>query len=237
MAGWSSGLRGRASRIILMCVALAALPVLGDSATVTMKLGPYVFDVPEANSMEGRAPFWLKAIPGLDSGQRSASIVFRADEMRRAIPGFTDSVDLFATLSVLNDVEIARQRDPSFYRDMWYLTGAFENARIEPLGETGMFRIFRKREKTFWEIISARPNPFQAIPAMKQEFWIASCSTGAPGRPASCNSSYFFHKDLLVEFHFSEADIGRIDAIREYIRASVLSWEQPKGGAHKERQS
>lgn len=186
--------------------------------------------------MEGQAPFWLKTIPGLDDDVRSASIVLRVDDLRRAIPGFSDTVDLFATLSVLSEIEIARQYDPSFYRDMWFLTGTFQNARIEPLGKTGMFRIFRKSGKNFWEIIRARPDPSQAIPTMKREFWIASCSTGAPGKPASCNSSYFFNNDLLVEFHFSEDDVGRIDSIREYIRASVLSWVQPKGGAHKERQ-
>jgi hypothetical protein len=198
-----------------------------------MNLGSYVFHIPEKNSMEGQAPFWLKTIPGLDNNERSTSVVFRVDALRRAVPGFSGTVDLFGTLSVLSEIEIARQYDPSFYRDMWFLTGTFQNARIEPLGKTGMFRMFRKSGKNFWEVIRSRPDPSQAIPSMMREFWVARCSTGAPGKPALCNSSYFFNNDLLVEFHFSEADVGRIDSIREYIRASVLSWEKPKGGAHK----
>ncbi len=220
----------------LASLAVAPSLVCANGAVVTMNLGQYVFHIPEKNSMEGQAPFWLKTIPGLDDDVRSASIVFRVDDLRRAIPGFSGTVDLFATLSVLSEIEIARQYDPSFYHDMWYLSGGFKDAKIEPLGQKGFVRIYRKGARNMWRILRQRPSPTKLIPTEEQKFWIASCSTGAPGKPASCNSSYFFNNDLLVEFHFSEDDVGRIDSIREYIRASVLSWVQPKGGAHKERQ-
>ena len=214
----------------LLWTAHAGRPAAGSGDVVKVKLRDYVFHIPERNSMRGRAPFWLTWIQGLDDS--SAEIRFRVplEEVRRSIPAFRRDYrsddDVTAILAVLTDEEVARYRDPHWkYSDMWHGTGSYKGRRIEPLGETGWYRLYHPVETKSWEVFRQHPDASSPLPRDPLSFYVGRCSIRLGGKTTGC-LTYALSGRIAIDFWTQEENLLLVDELREFFISKVLEWKQ-----------
>lgn len=196
-----------------------------DTDTVRITLGPYKLRIPEANSLQGKAPFWIAMIPGLDSGEKSTNIIFSSDEVAASIPGLAPDTELLGTLHYVTEEEYDAYRHHSLGVDLWYGRGAHKHKRFEPWEGTGLYRAFDARhdKHVFWEVVRMRPDPHRSPPDNIQDFFVANCSGNFDAGKSSCSTFVLFDR-LLVEFSVKEQKLLRIEEIRQFIKEKVSSW-------------
>ena len=226
--------------LLVLAVLLGAwwtAPEDAPDAYVKVQLRDSIFHIPARYSMHGMAPFWLKWIDGLDYS--SSAIGFRVplEELRQAFPGYRRTHEMFAVLFVLTEEELARYHDSHNeyikYTEMWYGTGLYEGGRIEPLGETGWYRVYNRifgnSSRSMWRVFRQRPDPTLPLPDEPLSFYVAYCSlTGPDDRTTSCNSYALSDSDrIAIDFSVEEEDLPLIDDLRAFLIAKVLEWKQP----------
>jgi len=217
-------------RFPALCVVTLFVSQLGyagmsDVGTVKIRLGPYTLHIPETHSLQGKAPFWIEMIPGLDSGAKSTNIIFPSEEVAAAIPGLDPKIDLLGTLSYVTEEEYNTTRHHPFGVDLWYGRGAHKHKAFEPWEGTGLYRAFyaKHHKKVFWEVVRMLPDPDRPPPEDIQEFFVANCSGDFDAGKSSCRTFVLFDR-LLVEFSVKEPHLLRIEEIRNFIKGKVTSW-------------
>ena len=217
-------------RVAALCVLMLVAFQFGyagtsDVSTIKINLGPYKLEIPEANSLEGNAPFWVEWIPGLDSEVSSTNIMFAPDEVAALIPGLVLEQELFGTLHYVTQEEYNRTRQHPFGVDLWYGRGAHQYKIFEPWEGTDLYRSFYARhdKKVFWEVTRGVPDPDRPPPDDIQEFFVANCSGDFDAGKSSCSTSVMFDR-LLVEFSIEEPHLLRLEGIRQFIQVKVSSW-------------
>lgn len=217
-------------RFAALCVSALFVFQLGyagmsDVDTIKTRLGPYTLQIPEANSLEGKAPFWIAMIPGLDSGAKSTNIIFSEDEVAAAISGLDPETELLGTLSYVTQEEYNTARHHPFGVDLWYGRGAHKHKTFEPWEGTGLYRAFyaQHHKKVFWEVVRMLPDPSRPPPDDIQDFFVANCSGDFDAGKSSCRTFVLFDR-LLVEFSVEEPHLLSIEEIRQFIQEKVSSW-------------
>jgi len=217
-------------RFAALCVAVLFVFQLGyagmsDVDTIKTRLGPYALNIPEVNSLEGKAPFWIEMIPGMDSGAKSTNIIFSLEEVAAEIPRLDPETELLGTLHYVTEQEYNAYRHHSFGVDLWYGRGAHKHKTFEPWEGTGLYRAFyaRHHKKVFWEVARMLPNPDRPPPDDIQDFFVANCSGDFDAGKSSCSTFVLFDR-LLVEFDVQEPHLLRIKEIRKFIQEKVTSW-------------
>ena len=216
---------------LVVCAGCGADLESTEQKPVSLSLGTHIFLIPEANALVGKQFFWMDWLKGADEASRTKEIVFFGDELSKAVPGYrTDSVNLFATLAVLNDDEISRYKNSDRYRDIWAGEGAFQGGSVEAWGDVkGWYKVFRPLEQNSWTVMRRYPDPAISVPKNPEEFWVAHCSKmGTKSKvPVNCRS-YLFFDDIAVDFSISEANLPLIDKVRTFLKGRVLEWKRPK---------
>lgn len=221
----------RIGALLLTVAVMTGCNSFGDSAQdamVKVKLGHYIFHIPEQNSMEKSRPFWIDLISGLDDGSRDTNIVFTEAEIRRAIPNYRSDLELYGTLAVLNNEDVQRFEDPNLYADLWYGRGKYRDQAIDPIGNGELYRVRYGGQNIFWEIVRLKPDAGKAMPREPQGFLVASCYAlegSETGAGNSCRTHALFG-DLVVEFSVEEHNLVHFDRIRAFLMDQVLSWKQ-----------
>lgn len=217
-------------RIAVLCMsALFAFQFgyagMSEADTIKIRLGPYSLGIPEANSLEGKAPFWIAMIPGLDSGAKSTNIIFPSHEVAVSIPGLDPETELLGTLHSVSEEEYNAYRHHSFGVDLWFGRGAHKHKTFEPWEGTGLYRAFyaQHHKKVFWEVVRMLPDPDRPPPDDIQDFFVANCSGDFDAGKSSCSTFVLFDR-LLVEFDVQESHLLRIEEIRQFIQEKVSSW-------------
>ena len=216
--------------VALLCVAWEGQAESAEEDVVRVKLRDYVFHIPERNSMRGSAPFWLKWTEGLDDSSAEIRFTVPLEEVTQAIPAFRSNRDFTAVLAVLDDVELARYHDSSWsyrgYSDMWYGRGEYEGRRVETLGETGWYRVYRPLATKSWEVFRQRPDANTPLPDDPLSFYVAGCSLMVGGTTTDCLTYALFDR-IVVDFWTKEENLLLIDELRDFMIAKVLEWKQP----------
>lgn len=225
---------------VLLCVGTMfglqgcrAEPSTSDSTEI--RLGRHVFVIPKAHLMEQATPDWLRWFPGLDDGSRDVLLRFGAAEVARGVPGYAEAdgdyaEDVVAVIAVLNPDEIKRYQSGERLADLWYGTGSYTDAIVEPLGGTGWHKVYRKVEYPYsWAVLKQLPTAGQSMPS-PSEFWIAQCLAGdspltPSGKRGGCKSHVSFG-DLVVDFEVSEQNLRVIDGVAGYLTAKVTEWRR-----------
>jgi len=236
----------RRPRYLLAGLALLAFGVaLGATAEVlrpyeTLRLGKYTFHIPKENAMTNGVPVWLRWMPGLDDGSRSALFMIEASTLGGEIPGYRQRDGLYeddieGLLMVLTPEEVGRYRDSSRYYvlvDLWYRQGSYRERKVEPYGSSGWYKVYRRVEyPRSWVLLTAYPDPAKPLPENQRDLWVASClelnrPAGQTGKGVSCRGKILFD-DIVVEFHISDYNLPVIDQVRDFLKARVLEWKQP----------
>ena len=216
---------------VLLPVGHAERSAYGGGGVVKVKLRDYVFHIPERNAMRRTAPFWLRWIKGLDDSSNVTRFRVPLEEVRRSIPAFRwdfrSSDDVTAILTVLSEEEVARYHDSyRFHGEMWYGTGSYTGRRVEPLGETGWYRVYHPLETKSWEVLRRRPDENTPLPDDPLSFYVARCSIRLGGETTGC-LTYALSGRVVIDFWTQEENLLLVDEIRDFMIAKVLEWKQP----------
>jgi hypothetical protein len=205
----------------------------GDSST--FKIGNHEFMIPDNYSSESNIPSWLRNLSGLDKSNE-VLISFNADEIAKNVVGYKSmdenyKENIIAVLAVLNSDEIQRINDPSKYKDLWYGTDSYNERVVEPYKNTPDFKVFRKIDYPhYWTVLSRYPDATTAIPANRNDFWVAQClvmgtTLVKSGKRTDC-TSHVLLGNVVIDFHISEQNLPVISGVKEFIKAKVTSWEK-----------
>lgn len=231
------------ARLLLSFALLAAWPLEAtagkDADLVHLYLGDHEFRIPEENALTEPLPIWLRWLPGLDDGSRSALLVMRADELGKNIPGYQTSDgryrdDITVRIAALTPVEQQRYRNSrlrSQLADLWFGRGSYHSRRVEPVPGERLYKVYRSIEyPRSWALLKEYPDPTKPLPKAPLDFWIAHCLAGGrpigeTGKGVTCRS-HVLADDILIEFSVSDYNLPVIEDVRGFLKAKVLEWKQ-----------
>lgn len=221
---------------VFVCITVASaamtLPAIPELQKV--QLDGQNFEIPQRYFQDGgRAPSWLRWLPGLDEGSRELLLTIDASEVAAAVPGFKPkdggySDDLRLRLVVLKEKEKRRYIDPNQFAEIWNSEGSYRGRIIETDSETGFVRVYRRIEyPNSWEVFTVSPE-LKPLPHDLFAFWIGHClSSRSPLTPsgslALCKS-YVVVADIAVNFTMSTQNLVNTKRVRNYLTELVSQW-------------
>jgi hypothetical protein len=222
-------------RTIVTCVSLimATVAISAPGATEKVRLGGRDFEIPQRYFEDGgRAPSWLRWLPGLDDRSRELLLTLSASEVAGAVPGFKPKDgryddDLRLRLVVLQDDEKRLYLAPNQFADIWNSTGSYRDRIIETDAETHFVRIYRRIEyPNSWEVFTVLPD--KPIPSDLFSFWVGHClnsrSPLTPSGMLALCKSFVIIDDIAVNFTMSAQNLTNTDGIRRYLVGLVSHW-------------
>jgi hypothetical protein len=204
------------------------------SDMATIKLRNHVFTVPARYSLEGSVPDWLRNVTGLDESH-DILLTFGADEIAAHVPGYVTkdegyTENITVRVAALDPVDVARSADPSRFSDVWSGTGSYKDRIVEPYKNRPWYKVFRKLEyPVSWAVLSQYPDSNKPFPLKISDFWLAECLTlhsplTKSGKRVDCTTDRLTG-DIEIEFDVSEQNLPVIEAVGDYIQATILAWE------------
>lgn len=207
---------------------------LKEGNTVILKLGEYVFRIPEQYSRETAIPSWLNWLPGLDDGVSEALLVIPANEIGHAIGGYFEQdkntyEDVLILVAALREHEISQYKNPNRLKELWYATDEYAERVVEPVKGKPWFRIYRKPTlRSSWELVSQNPEQSKQIPPLSN-YWMGSCFKSTTSAKSLDNleicKTYVVVENLIIEFSVSQQNFHFLDQIKEYVAQRILSWQ------------
>jgi hypothetical protein len=214
--------------VALLVAALSSMVEAGMPSSV-VRLGEVQFRIPDKNLNES-LPWWLSMIPGLRDDQSQVNLVFRKSELQALVPGYR-GLDVFATLTVLNDTQLAEsqahQRD--LQRSISARSGPYGDADLEPIGAMGLFRVYtQSRRRVTWDVVKSElPSSSELLEPGVPVVWLASCTELklGPDRMTSCLTSAGV-EDVELAFYLGEDDLVLVGAIQSALLRQVDDWRR-----------
>jgi len=226
-------------RITFIAVSIAFIGGCGknhtdqNEAVEELRLGRYVFHVPEDNAVTKEIPVWLKLIPGMDDGSRSALIRFKGNEIKKSILSYSVENNQFhddieALLMVLTPEEKQRYHSPQYSQleSLWYSNGSYKKRRVELNKDYGWYRVYREIEyPKSWAYLNQYPDANITVPKEPLDFWVAHCLLLGPvgAKSISCKS-FVMIDDIVIEFSISDYNLPVIEEIRGFLKSTIVGW-------------
>ena len=219
-------------RVLFAACGIAGFLILMNSSdSRRVQLGQYEFAIPKENSSTGGKWPWIL---GLDDDSRSYTLVFPAEELAAAIPGYKprdgrSREDVRAILNVLNPAEMLAYRDSSRYRDLWEGVGSYSERIIEPYAGRPWFKIYRKSGYPHtWAVVKQEPKAGKSLPDDPLDLWVAGCSVQRSpltesGEYVRC-LTYMVSGDVAVDFYISGVNLPYVENVRAYLISRVEAW-------------
>lgn len=228
---------------IAIGLAVAALGVVWAASLkdyVVIRAPGHDFYVPKKNLPDLGYLGWIYNIPGLDKKGPSFIFEFAGEEVAAEVPGYLINnrhinQKVIGSVAVLTPQELERAKTDHHLSSLWTATEGYRDREVVYDNNLGLYRVYSGPDyKRTWDLLNVFPDSNSAVPANKYDFWIGSCIGGDiafdDGEEIVNCDSQFLVGDIVIDFSYSDKNLLRLDAIKEFLRNKVVEWQQPVDG-------
>jgi hypothetical protein len=116
----------------------------------------------------------------------------------------------------------------SMHYDIWYGLRDYTTRKVEPLDDTGFYRMWPLPNGNSWMVVTKVPDEERRDTHLQEDFWIATCHFAAADQ-RSC-TTHLEDQGVDIGLHTTESNLPLREKLAAHVVSRLESWEVPCEG-------